>query len=306
MNFKELFAEDFNRPNTAYYIFDTKGTGVYGDVDFIKYEWSPSFYSLPKDGDLFLYRRPSGSSETGEFYFFGACRIKQITKIGKDRVSAALDKTYPFTYYVRQKDLEDYEWKWKPRGRTWWNFFHQYGMNKISREDFIAILNRSEDNNALIEIDIFEEVKAIQSIQRRDFYAPDITLEVKIRSRQKAFADKVKANYKFACCVCGLANRDFLVGAHIIAWAQRKETRLDPRNGLCLCAFHDKAFEHGYISLTNEYRLLVREDVSRDNILNQLLSPLRGMRIKLPKIDKPCLEYIEWHRKTKYERSTAA
>lgn len=301
MSFQELFAEDFNRQSTTYFIFDTKGGSLYGDVDFIKYEWSPSFYNLPKEGDLFLYRRPSGASETGSFYFFGACRINQITRVEEDRVSSSLDKVYPFECYVRQKELEDYQWKWKPRGHTWWNFFHQYGMNRIPKEDFIAILNRSESSDSVSEIDIIEEVKAIQSIQRGSFYAPDVASEVKVRSRQKAFADKVKVNYKFACCVCGLGNRDFLVGAHIVPWAKRKDIRLDPRNGLCLCAFHDRAFEHGYISLTDDYRLLVREEVSKDNVLEQLLSPLRGRKIRLPTVGKPCLEYLKWHRKNKHK-----
>lgn len=275
---------------------------MYGDVDFIKYEWSPSFNNLPKKGDLFLYRRPRGASETRAFYFFGACRISQIIRIGEDRVSASLDKTYPFERYVCMEDLENYQWKWKQRGPTWWNFFHQYGMNRIPKEDFIAILYMSEDSNSAKEVDLNEEIKAIQSIQRGDFYAPDVASEIKVRSNQKAFADKVKANYKFACCICGLANRDFLVGAHIIPWAERKDIRLDPRNGLCLCAFHDKAFEHGYISLTDDYRILVREDVSNDDILEHWLSPLRGKRIRLATVYKPCLEYLEWHRKKKYKR----
>jgi putative restriction endonuclease len=159
---------------------------------------------------------------------------------------------------------------------------------------------RSGEYDPSDEIDIHEEVKAIQSIQSESFFAPNTSSVVKVRARQKAFADKVKANYKFACCVCGLANRDFLIGAHIVPWSERKDIRLNPRNGLCLCALHDKAFEHGYLSLTDDYKILIREDVSNDKVLDKLLSPLKGKRIKLPAFDMPWPDFLDWHRENKH------
>ena len=90
------FKEEIADQDTGYFILDTKGSGEHGDVDFEKYEWSPSRYNLVKTGDVFIYRRPSKASENGEFYFFGVCKIGSITPIGQDRYSATFSKKYAF------------------------------------------------------------------------------------------------------------------------------------------------------------------------------------------------------------------
>jgi hypothetical protein len=175
MNILDFFCEDLRRQSTAYFIFDTKGSGTYGDKDFVRYEWSPSFYNLPKEGNVFLYRRPRKSSEIGDFYFFGACRIKQIMVIGEDRVSALFDKKYHFERYVRREDIENFKWSWKPRGTTWEHFFNQYGMNKIEKDDFVGMLLRSGEYDPQNVVDVREEVEAIQAIQSRRYFVEDIS-----------------------------------------------------------------------------------------------------------------------------------
>ncbi|MFC1808279.1 HNH endonuclease [Candidatus Omnitrophota bacterium] len=142
MKSKEHFDQELNNPETNYFIFDTKGGGKHGDIDFFKYEWSRSRYNLVKKGDLFIYRRPDNASETKEFYFFGACRIGKI--VGDDRVSAKLEQIFPFHNRIYKKELEHFSWKWKARGLTWEHFFNQYGMNKITKEDFVNLIALSE------------------------------------------------------------------------------------------------------------------------------------------------------------------
>jgi len=39
-----------------------------------------------------------------------------------------------------------------------------------------------------------------------------------------------------------------LIASHIVPWSKDKQNRLNPRNGLCLSALHDKAFDRGMIS----------------------------------------------------------
>jgi len=39
----EDLRRDLRRQSTAYFIFDTKESETYGDKDFVRYEWSPSF-----------------------------------------------------------------------------------------------------------------------------------------------------------------------------------------------------------------------------------------------------------------------
>lgn len=87
----------------------------------------------------------------------------------------------------------------------------------------------------------------------KDFSADDVTRTGKFRLGHGPWAKEVKTNYKRRCALCGLD--DFWVSGHILSHAKNKEIRLNPRNGICLCYNHDKAFEHGYFSLDNDYKI---------------------------------------------------
>ena len=63
--------------------------------------------------------------------------------------------------------------------------------------------------------------------------------EVKTRINQNVFREIVLANYKSRCAITGLGKPDFLIASHIIPWANRIETRLDPSNGLCLSYIYE-------------------------------------------------------------------
>jgi len=295
MGILEYFAEELINPQTSYFIFDTKGSGIHGDIDFKKYEWSPSKYNLAKEGDVFIYRRPRRSSVSGEFYFFGACKIGKLNLIRNDRYEASFSKAYPFNEPLRKSDLEGFKWVWKTRSGTWQNFFNQYGMNKITKTDFENLLRLSEPKLSDEVIDTESEIMAIQSIQRQDYSAEDSISETKVRSQQKAFSDKIKLNYGFSCAVCGMKTKELLVGSHIIPWAKRKDCRLDPGNGICLCVLHDKAFDCGYITVDTVYQLKVSKSDSIDGILMKHLAPFDGRPIQLPRKDKPKTEYLSYH-----------
>ncbi len=40
------------------------------------------------------------------------------------------------------------------------------------------------------------------------------------------------------------------VASHIVPWAEDRRNRLNPHNGLCLSAPHDRAFDQGLITIT--------------------------------------------------------
>ena len=230
--YKEHFKKELNNPNTQYFIFDTKGAGKHGDIDFVQYQWSRSKYNLVKEGDVFICRRPGKVSETRKFYFFGAAKIGLIT--GTDRVIGELEKPYPFQEYIYQNDLDNFKWTWKQRGKNWEHCFNQYGMNKINKVDFENLLKYS-DGFALE--DTYEPVaasEAIQDMQKGSYFSDDREGKSKSRSKQQVFSNKVKANYGSKCAFCELTTKHFLIGSHIIPWSVNKETRLDPSDVLKL------------------------------------------------------------------------
>jgi len=81
------------------------------------------------------------------------------------------------------------------------------------------------------------------------------------RVGQQRFSENVKANYNGRCCFphCPIAERHFLIGAHIARWADVPQLRGNISNGLCFCLMHDKAFEKGLFTITRDYCIAVNK-----------------------------------------------
>ncbi|MGG3563181.1 HNH endonuclease [Neobacillus rhizosphaerae] len=300
-HFLELYKEELEDPSRGYFIFDTKGTAQgHGDVDFVSYNWSPSKFNRVKTGDLFLYRRPSSASEiNGKFYFFGAGKIETIEPIGEDRVRGVILKPIAFTPVLLPNDLEDFDWTFKERGNNWGYFFNQYGMTTITKEDFVGIVKEAfaQRVNSIpeSESELLEEVQTIQEQQRQHYFVDDHMGLQNRRVGQSVFSEQVKKNYGYACAITKIQTKTFLVGSHIIPWSERKDIRLDPQNGICLSVLLDKAFDKGYITITSDYMIKVSSKIQEDPSLAAELTKYHMQKIKVPKLQPPKKEYLQWH-----------
>src|SRR4051794_2574685 len=78
-----------------------------------------------------------------------------------------------------------------------------------------------------------------------------------VRLGQTFFRSTILASYADQCCICALPCPTLLVASHIIPWSVRPDLRLDPHNGVCLCALHDRAFDRGLLSVDDHYRILL-------------------------------------------------
>lgn len=127
-----------------------------------------------------------------------------------------------------------------------------------------------------------------------DFSAPDGTAVTKTRgSGQKVFADAVKANYGYRCALTGISTADFLVASHIVPWAEDKEIRLDPSNGICLSTLVDRAFDTGYLQIDADCVGHVDwVKVGKDDELRVALKPVDGKKLTMPQAAPPKGEYL--------------
>lgn len=96
----------------------------------------------------------------------------------------------------------------------------------------------------------------------------------------------------------GLSESRLLIASHIVPWSKDKANRLNPSNGLCLSAIHDKAFDKGLITLTDDLRVVVSEELRgrNDAFLSELILPLSGRVIDMPERFAPSVEFIARHR----------
>lgn len=114
---------------------------------------------------------------------------------------------------------------------------------------------------------------------------------VKLRVNQNFFRKRVLSAYEFRCCVTGLADRPLLVASHIVPWAEDAANRLNPRNGLCLNALHDRAFDRGLMWIESDFVVRLSPKLgegTKDS--NETIGWLRSFdrkRLLLPKKFQP-------------------
>lgn len=80
---------------------------------------------------------------------------------------------------------------------------------------------------------------------------------VRARVNQGFFRSAVLAAYGTRCCITGLSIPELLNASHIVPWAADVRNRTNPRNGLCLNAIHDRAFDCGLLTITPDLKVRV-------------------------------------------------
>lgn len=120
-----------------------------------------------------------------------------------------------------------------------------------------------------------------------------------MRLVQSFFRRAVLASYGYKCCFCKLDVIALLNASHIIPWNSSVELRADPRNGLCLCVLHDRAFDRGLIAVDLGNRIVISERLSRKSpvpVQRVAFFQLEGQKIDSPARFLPLQSSLEHHR----------
>lgn len=116
--------------------------------------------------------------------------------------------------------------------------------------------------------------------------------------RSGAFRQAVKEAYDYSCAFCGAerktpTGRPEVEAAHI--YPRSENGADDIRNGLALCKLHHWAFDNGWVSITEQHEILVKDrpEVAGYNDFE----PLRGEEIRLPDDERcwPAKIYLREH-----------
>lgn len=137
----------------------------------------------------------------------------------------------------------------------------------------------------------------------RKFQINDAGSDIEVRAKRRVGQDIFRAMllkiYDTKCCLTGLEIPEVLRASHIIPWAERVNTRLNPENGLCLSATYDAAFDKYLISFDEDYRLIlspVLKEKYTSTAFKEYFLNFAGKAIHLPPIYKPSQEYLAMHR----------
>lgn len=119
-----------------------------------------------------------------------------------------------------------------------------------------------------------------------------------VRLKQSFFRKAVLSSYLGRCCISQLAEPRLLIASHIVPWGKDKANRLNPQNGLCLSALHDRAFDFGLITISQDYRVLVSNRLKKqtnDAFMVSTILKTENQKIHLPEKFVPDLAFLEWH-----------
>jgi putative restriction endonuclease len=146
-----------------------------------------------------------------------------------------------------------------------------------------------------------QKLEEIAEIDERELPKEGLERErmVRVRVNQHFFRTAVLSAYDYKCCVTGLAVPELLVASHIVPWANDPKQRMNPRNGLCLNALHDRAFDRGLMFIEEDMTVRFRKKL----ILSEKKSPgldwllsYEQKPICLPRKFKPELSFLSLHR----------
>jgi putative restriction endonuclease len=89
-----------------------------------------------------------------------------------------------------------------------------------------------------------------------------------------------------------------LIASHIVPWSKDVKNRTNPRNGLCLNALHDRAFDCGLLTVTPDLKVMISPKAKRksSDVGNQeLLLRYDGTPVRPPEHFVPESRFLKFH-----------
>ncbi|GBU21545.1 hypothetical protein R80B4_01438 [Fibrobacteres bacterium R8-0-B4] len=184
----------------------------------------------------------------------------------------------------------------------------------------LELLNMPFVQRETLPIQSFEVQKEVKKIKEKNRPEEYIPFEVKrianvsakmITIRSRSFRKAVVETYDYTCCVCGLKITSpntinwEVEAAHIVP--HNLNGKDDIWNGVALCRLHHWAFDVGWFSFSNKYRVLlspylkdIPNDFGKINGFDFFKDSLESnKKILLPEGAswRPHESALEWHRK---------
>ena len=165
-------------------------------------------------------------------------------------------------------------------------------LDAAARYEHLAQRNGVQaDNDLLEEAPLSEDVLAVEECRTRSAI-------VQVRVNQARFRKAVLASYNATCCISGLQHEKLVIASHIVPWSEDTKNRLNPQNGLCLSALHDRAYDQGLITVIPDFEVRVSPKIKankKDSFISESLLRFDQKPIRFPDRFGPSPAFLEWH-----------
>jgi putative restriction endonuclease len=172
-----------------------------------------------------------------------------------------------------------------------WNEFYGDWSNALFESEQLLAIKKKTTIERLNKITLADLPKEGKEKERT----------VRVRVNQSIFREMILAAYNNTCCITGINNTELLIASHIVAWSKDEKNRLNPMNGLCLNALHDKAFDRCLITISaKDYSVRVSSKLKAknapDGVIQNFIN-IEGNIISLPDKFLPAPEFLKQHNK---------
>ncbi|TKJ37738.1 MAG: restriction endonuclease [Planctomycetes bacterium B3_Pla] len=216
--------------------------------------------------------------------------IDMATKIGRTPSAVAM-KMVNFASldpFHRGRNVKGLQHSSKRDEQVWQEFHDDWEGLAFESQQSLARLLGKEDRDHELDIALLE---------------PDIPTEARrvtrVRLVQSFFRDAVLSSYNYSCTVCHIQLCSMLNASHIVPWSIDEKRRADPSNGLSLCAFHDRAFDRGLITIDEDLRVVLSATARVKDApkLHRVgLLEVEGQAISMPDKFSPDQSALSYHR----------
>lgn len=166
-----------------------------------------------------------------------------------------------------------------------------------------------ESNNVLTSIapkgsTILAKIESEEEELLPNYEGATRRVSTEVRLKQSFFRRAVLSSYLGGCCMSQLAEPRLLIASHIIPWGEDKANRLNPRNGLCLSALHDRAFDLGLITVTTDFHVRVSNRLrkhAKNPLIDAAIGQIENKPIHLPEKFVPEVAFLEWHHEHRFK-----
>lgn len=96
-----------------------------------------------------------------------------------------------------------------------------------------------------------------------------------------------------------------LIAGHIKPWSADEQNRLNPRNGIAINALHDKAFESGLITISQDYKIKISSILfkqKKSESFEKYFFQYENKDIVLPSRFLPDVEFLKYHNDERFKK----
>ena len=167
----------------------------------------------------------------------------------------------------------------------------QSDWDDFAAKSAAAVAALSPEDSALAELPENDD-------ETENYFATSKEVMIQARIGQGFFRRSVLSAYDYKCCITGWESPQMLVASHIVPWRTDAANRLNPCNGLSLSVLHDKAFDLGWLTITEQLTIKISKafNAQGNEFFKNSFTQYDGKLITLPKKFVPNQAFLAYHR----------